>query len=225
MNGTPIRKKTETHIAGYKLSEDRLYNVWNTMLARCYNPKNPSYHNYGGRGISVCEAWRNSFFEFKGWAISAGYDYSKERKEQAIDRVDNDADYCPENCKWVSMRENNSHRRYLGRKPYKHHKKHKVHDNIGVVWEINGIKKAMSDWCAEYGVSYQLAQYRVKKAGMTPLEALTAPKAHTNGRPKKRAATLTADKTNSVTTRPPETEATETEIIIASCGETVNTVT
>jgi hypothetical protein len=158
------------------------------MNARCYSPKNPSYKNYGGRGISVCQEWRDSFFAFKGWAISYGYDYSKTRAEQQIDRIDNNGDYCPENCQWVTASENGRNRRYLGRVKAKH-KRHKPHDGSGVAWTINGETKPMAQWCDEYGTSYQLAQSRIKKCGMTPLEALTKEKAHMNGRPKKITAT------------------------------------
>ncbi len=181
-----------TKIGAYQRYKDRLYHVWNTMIQRCYNPKCPNFHHYGGRGISVCDEWRNSFFSFKGWAISYGYDYSKTRKDQQLDRRDNDGNYCPENCHWVTASENGKNRRYLGRvkvkhRPHKPHARHKLHDGNGVSWTINGETKPMCQWCDQYGISYQLAQYRVKKCGMTPLEALTKEKAPIQGRPKKRA--------------------------------------
>lgn len=149
-------------IDGYRYAKDRLYNVWNTMIARCYRESNPNYKNYGARGIRVCDEWKNSFFAFKGWAISAGYDYNKTQKEQQIDRIDNDGNYCPGNCHWVSASENNRNRRYLGRRNYTH-KRHKPHQGNGVIWTINGETKPMAQWCDQYGISYQLVQYRIKK--------------------------------------------------------------
>lgn len=179
-------RKPKVTVPGYKYSEDRLYNVWNSMLSRCYNKKNASYKNYGERGITVCDEWKNNFFSFKGWAISAGYDYNKPRSEQEIDRINNDGNYEPTNCRWTTARENNRNRRYLGRKKYNHrpHKPHKRYLN-GVYWTINGQTKPMLEWCEEYNMQYQLVQYRIRKSGMTPYEALTTPKAHNNGRPRK----------------------------------------
>lgn len=70
------------------------------MLDRCYNPKNASFANYGARGISVCDEWRNSRDAFITWALGAGH-----ADGLSLDRIDNDVGYCPENCRWVSLRE------------------------------------------------------------------------------------------------------------------------
>jgi hypothetical protein len=67
------------------------------MLVRCYNPENNNYHNYGGRGIRVCDEWRQSRDAFKNWAIANGW----ERGLQ-IDRIDNDGDYEPGNCMFTT---------------------------------------------------------------------------------------------------------------------------
>lgn len=170
-------------IKGYSYGKDRLYNTWNAMIGRCYRESSKNFKNYGGRGIVVCEEWRKSFLSFKGWAISAGYDYSLSRKDQQLDRIDNDGNYCPENCRWVSSKENNKNRRYLGRR----HVDRKVVRGTAknsVVVSINGEDRPLLDLCEEYGVSAPFVVYRIRKMGMTPYEALTTPKV-TMGRPKK----------------------------------------
>jgi len=70
------------------------------MLARCYNPRRTGFANYGARGISVCDEWRNSRDAFITWALGAGH-----ADDLSLDRIDNDVGYCPANCRWVSSRE------------------------------------------------------------------------------------------------------------------------
>ena len=88
----------------------RLYNVWNSMRQRCNNPHAQSYHNYGGRGISICSEW-DDYGVFRDWALKTGYDKSAKRNECTLERIDVDGDYCPQNCKWVTMKEQGNNRR------------------------------------------------------------------------------------------------------------------
>lgn len=81
----------------------RLYNVWLGMRKRCFNPNEAAYPNYGGRGITVCEEWRD-FGAFRDWALNAGYDENAKRGECTIDRIDVNGNYEPSNCRWVDMK-------------------------------------------------------------------------------------------------------------------------
>lgn len=85
-----------------QVSKHSAHRVWKTMMTRCYNPNNISYQWYGGRGIRVCDEWRNSSRAFVAWAIKAGY-----RPGLELDRLNNEGPYSPRNCRFVTRRENN----------------------------------------------------------------------------------------------------------------------
>ncbi len=76
----------------------RLYMIFTSIKARVLNPKHTNYKDYGGRGITICEEWKNDFMSFYTWAMSNGYS-----DELSIDRIDNDGNYCPENCRWTTQ--------------------------------------------------------------------------------------------------------------------------
>ena len=83
----------------------RLDIIHSNMIQRCYNPNSTYYPRYGGRGITVCEEWRNSRNSFKRWAIANGY-----ADGLTLDRIDNDQGYSPSNCRWVTIRANCNNR-------------------------------------------------------------------------------------------------------------------
>lgn len=84
----------------------KLYFVYNSMKDRCKNKHTKNYKNYGGRGIRVCEEWDKGYEPFLDWALSNGY-----KEGLQLDRIDNNGNYCPENCRWVSCKQNRNNTR------------------------------------------------------------------------------------------------------------------
>lgn len=89
-------KKANTVHGG---AHTRLYRIWAGMKQRCYYPNTSYYYRYGGRGITICDEWKNDFVVFRDWAMSHGYDDTL-----SIDRIDNDKGYFPENCRFVNAK-------------------------------------------------------------------------------------------------------------------------
>lgn len=94
-----LKERSTTH----GKTSTRLYQVWEGIKARCNNPNHMGYHRYGGRGISICSEWLD-FSAFEKWALEHGYDENAKRGDCTIDRIDNDGNYEPSNCRWVDMK-------------------------------------------------------------------------------------------------------------------------
>lgn len=92
----------------------RLYGVWAGMMQRCFYEKHKEYHIYGGRGITVCNEWKD-YAVFRDWAYANGYDENHDTKSCSLDRIDVNGNYCPDNCRWVDMKtqSRNTRRNFL----------------------------------------------------------------------------------------------------------------
>lgn len=92
------------------LYDHRIYKIWVKMRGRCSNPSYNEYKHYGARGIRVCEEWNDDFMKFYNWSMLNGYS-----DRLTIDRIDNDGNYEPSNCRWVTQKQqcNNYSRNHL----------------------------------------------------------------------------------------------------------------
>ena len=126
----------------------REYTIYKHIKQRCLNPKNKAYHNYGGRGITVCDQWVNSFENFfKDMGKSPS-------NKHEIDRIDNNKGYSPDNCRWATKIENAQNTR----------------GNVNITW--NGETKCRSQWARDLGLSVRKVNNRVLTCGWSDLEAL-----------------------------------------------------
>ncbi len=153
MRGNSTSDRTGKNNPNYKhgLKNTRLFRIWSNMKNRCNNSKCDKFYRYGARGITVCDEWQNDFQTFYDWAMSHGYS-----DELTLDRIDNDGNYCPENCRWATLKmqaNNTSHCRFI---------------------TIDGNTKTMKEWCEITGVNYNTARDRIRH-GWNPVKAVTTP--------------------------------------------------
>ena len=121
-------------------SKTKLYRIWDEMNGRCHCKSNKPLKNYGGRGISVCDEWRNDFSAFRLWAISNGY-----QEGLTIERVNNNGNYSPDNCKWIPRSDQPRNRR-----------------NCHLI-TYNGETKTLSEWSRELHVDRECVRNKEKR--------------------------------------------------------------
>jgi hypothetical protein len=149
----PPRK---TH--GASKRDRKLYECWNGMMQRCYNPKHRQFKDWGGRGITVCDEWANDPNAFIDWALGEG-DFEL---GLWLERRDNDGNYCPENCCFVTQTEQNRNQRKTRHITYK------------------GRTMTMRQWSLKLGLSAAGVKNRLRM-GWSVERALTTPKRKSNG--------------------------------------------
>lgn len=133
------------------IKRNRLRTIWYDMRQRCKQNGTPQTKNYGDRGISVCDEWKD-FNVFSEWALAHGYDDSL-----TIDRIDSNGNYEPGNCRFVTYKEQS---RNLCTNRYA---------------SVNGETKLLKDWCAIYGITPSTVYCRVRKEGWSFEKAITTP--------------------------------------------------
>lgn len=135
----------------HNLSKTRLYTIFRSMVERCENANSSAWEYYGSRGITICDEWRNDFKNFYDWSQKNGYN-----ENLTIDRINNDGNYEPSNCRWVDYKtqaRNTRSNRYI---------------------EIDGEVRCLSEWCEVLDVNIHTVKWRIAQ-GMDHKIALTKP--------------------------------------------------
>ncbi len=130
------------------MKHTRLYRIWQGMKSRCTIESVPCFDSYGGRGITVCDEWSNSFEAFHDWAMSHGYSGNL-----TIDRIDVNGNYCPENCRWITQKEQCNNTR------------------VNRTMTFNGEAHTLKEWSEITGINYRTMYSRYLR-GKSPEEIL-----------------------------------------------------
>lgn len=137
-------------------TKKRLYRIYRNMKSRCYNKNAKDYKYYGEKGIRICQSWNSSFASFCVWALMNGY-----KNDLTIDRIDNDKDYSPDNCRWVSMDVQGKNK-----------------SNLRMI-EYKGEMVCLAELCRINHIDYDLVRHRLER-GKSIEEALNPLKLSTS---------------------------------------------
>ena len=151
-----MKAYTEKYRVKHGGRHERLYAIWHGMKERCYTATNKDYKNYGGRGIAICNEWKDDYAAFREWAESNGY-----KDDLTIERKDYNADYCPQNCTWIPLIDQAKNRR----------------GNVMV--DYGGRTWVLSELCKEKGLPYGTIHHRLKFYGW-PIERAIEEPIHTH---------------------------------------------
>ena len=127
------------------------------MLYRCENPKSSNYKHYGGRGIGVCEEWHD-LKTFAEWSYQNGFDEATADRNFQLDRIDTNADYCPDNCRWVDVRTQQNNK------------------TSTVFLDVDGKRDTLANWARAYGIDPEIIRDRIRKLGWDESRAVKTPK-------------------------------------------------
>lgn len=130
------------------------YRKWYSMRCRCYKPCHKMYPKYGGRGIVMCDEWRDDYLSFERWLLSQGW---KHGSSLSVDRIDNDGPYSPENCRLATALEQGNNRR----------------TNVWI--EFKGEKHTLEEWSRITGINHNTIRYRLNSMNLSVEEAITRP--------------------------------------------------
>lgn len=150
--GCLMRKMGAVNSKKHGLSGSRIYHIYLSMIARCYKKHEVNYKNYGARGIKVCDEWKASFESFYEWAMKNGYS-----DNLSIDRINNDGDYEPFNCRWVDNKTQANNKR----------------NNILI--KYNGEEKTLKEWAEFLNMPYKTIHSRIRYCGWDVEKAFTEP--------------------------------------------------
>lgn len=133
----------------HKMSHTRPYEIWQGIKGRCYNKNDARYSRYGGRGITVCEEWREDFSAFYKWALANGY-----RDDLTIDRIDNNKGYSPDNCRWADQETQSRNRA----------------SNVKI--RIGNATRTLVEWCEIFDLNYKTVYARYRRNGFIGINEL-----------------------------------------------------
>jgi hypothetical protein len=147
--GCYLKEEASKRASRHGGANTNLYKRWSSMKERCFRKTHVHYKNYGGRGITVCDEWKNSFEAFRDWALNNGYE-----KGLQLDRIDNDGNYEPSNCRWATRTRQANNRR------------------TNKYIEHNGERLTFAEWSQRLGASTNIVDKRMLE-GWSEIDAIT----------------------------------------------------